>query len=553
MRIDLILKYRNTYMKMRKQILLIATFLFISGQTFATDYYVNAYGGKDSNNGKSKSQAFKTLKKINNLNLKAGDRVLLAKGQVFYGNLQLIKKSGKAGKPIVITSYSTGKSDVNATINAKGFDSGVKLMNCSYVTVENLIITADGDWKKPGKGSMRSGVFYAINNGSNQKEIHIKNIHVKEVYYENKGFQRGAKEVKTANGTQKYGWGIRFLIKNKQGTLKDATVENCRVEHVGHTGIKINGKIFNLKVANNTIFKTGGPGMQFSGLKDAHVVGNVVNYSGSKDDSRKWGRGSGMWTWGCDTVLIEKNEFRNANGPADSAGCHIDFNCKNIVVQYNVSENNAGGFCEILGNNHNCAYRYNISINDGYRVKKKGIAFQEGKIYWLSGFVGKDRERNGPYNSYFYNNTIYVKKEILAKMAVAKVAEGALIANNIFYIEGESKAVLGDQYQPQDAGTADIPDVVFQNNLFLKESNWPKDVMIQDKAPVVGNPKFKNAGGKEKKDYIPTNIKLVKDKGVVIEKIPNDKIGLFVGLKVTTDILGNPIKGAPDMGAIEIQ
>ena len=138
-------------------------------------------------------------------------------------------------------------------------------------------------------------------------------------------------------------------------------------------------------------------------------------------------------------------------------------------------------------------------------------------------------------------------------MAVAKVAEGALIANNIFYIEGQSKAVLGDQYQPQDAGTADIPDVVFQNNLFLKESNWPKDVMIQDEAPVVGNPKFINTGGKNIEDYLPKNDKLIKDKGIEIKQIPNDKIGLFVGLKVTTDILGNPIKGAPDMGAIEIQ
>ena len=29
--------------------------------------------------------------------------------------------------------------------------------------------------------------------------------------------------------------------------------------------------------------------------------------------------------------LIEKNKFQNANGPADSAGCHIDFNCKTLL------------------------------------------------------------------------------------------------------------------------------------------------------------------------------------------------------------------------------
>ena len=50
-----------------------------------------------------------------------------------------------------------------------------------------------------------------------------------------------------------------------------------------------------------------------------------------------------MWTWGSTLGLIEKNKFQNANGPADSAGCHIDFNCKDIVVQHNLSKNNAGG------------------------------------------------------------------------------------------------------------------------------------------------------------------------------------------------------------------
>jgi hypothetical protein len=81
------------------------------------------------------------------------------------------------------------------------------------------------------------------------------------------------------------------------------------------------------------VFKIGGTGMQMSGVKNAHVKGNNIKYYETKDDSRKWGCGSGLWTWGCDSVIIEHNSFRNAKGPADSAGCHIDFNCKNIIVQ----------------------------------------------------------------------------------------------------------------------------------------------------------------------------------------------------------------------------
>jgi len=538
-------------MKILKDFSTLLLLLFLSTSAFATNYYVNAATGNDKNNGKSESTAWKSLKKVNRKSFKPGDQILLATGQEFFGTIELNSQYGKKSNPIVISSYEYANSTEKPIINAKNYLNGIQLTNCSHIKISNLIIKANGGSKNPKKG-MRCGILYTTNSDGNFENIVIKNIKIEDVFFENTGFKRGKDEVKSANGTQSYGWGIRFLSKNKNAFIKDVRIESCEVQNVGHTGIKVNGQIDNLKIYDNTVFKTGGPGMQFSGLTNAHIKGNNINFSGANEDTRKWGRGSGMWTWGCDTMLIEHNSFRNANGPADSAGCHIDFNCKNIIVQYNVSENNAGGFAEILGNNWNCAYRYNVSINDGHRVKKKGIAFQEGKIFWLSGFVGKNRERHGPYNSYFYNNTIYVKSNLIAKMAVAKVASGALLANNIFYIEGESKAVLGDQYQPQEAGEVEIENVIFKNNLFLKASNWPKDVLIQDEAPVFGNPQFVNAGGKDIKDYTPTNVELIKNKGIEIPTIPKDKKGLFTGIKMKKDILGNNIIGLPDMGAIEL-
>ena len=283
------------------------------------------------------------------------------------------------------------------------------------------------------------------------------------------------------------------------------------------------------------------------------VDGNYVDSSGSNNDSRKWGRGSGLWIWGTANVIIQNNHFLNANGPGDSAGCHIDFNCSDVVVQYNFSANNAGGFCEILGNNYNCAYRYNISVNDGHRVKGVNGAFQEGKVFWLSGYVGSNQQPKGPFNSYFYNNTIFTKKEVAANFAVAKSSEGILIANNIFYIEGESKLVAGDQYTPETIGSTPIENYIFENNLYLTESNWPKEVLIQDTKPLIGNPEFRNKGGLKKENYFPVNIFLIKDKGIEIKRIPGDDVGLRIGLKAEHDILGNKIMGNPDLGAIEVQ
>jgi len=236
-----------------------------------------------------------------------------------------------------------------------------------------------------------------------------------------------------------------------------------------------------------------------SKVTDVYVANNVVSHSGSSDDSRKWGRGSGFWTWSASKVLIEKNKFLYANGPGDSAGAHIDFNCDNVVLQYNLTAHNAGGFCEILGNNYNCAYRYNISINDGYRVKGKNKAFQEGKTLWLSGFQGTQKERKGPVNSYIYNNTIYTDASIVAKIAIDNSSKGILIANNIFYFEGNSQTVLGDQYKP-DTESGEVAGGVFmRNNLFFNKNNWPKELGIQDSAPRIGNPNFSNTGGLEVK------------------------------------------------------
>jgi hypothetical protein len=53
-------------------------------------------------------------------------------------------------------------------------------------------------------------------------------------------------------------------------------------------------------------------------------------------------------------------------------------------------------------------------------------------------------------------------------------------------------------------------------------------------------------------DYIPKNDKLVKNKGIEIPHIPNDPIGLAIGLRPTHDILGNKVQGKSDLGAIEL-
>lgn len=544
----------------------IAFFLFgtfICMQAFSSNYYFSSAVGNDTNNGMSVEKPLKSLSEISKLKLIAGDKIFLKKGDVFYGSIELKNISGNEGEPILISSY--GSSDKKPLIDAKGKLNGILIEDCSHIKVSDIEITANGGGVpnyNPNKNYMRCGVFITTQNEGEFSDITIEDLHIRDVFFEEPGFQRGDAEVLTGNGNQNYGWGIRVISKKAKSVLSNILITKCLIENVSHSGIRFTGdyalttqktkNIKNIRIINNRVISVGGPAMQASVAENIEFKGNTVDHSGSDDDSRKWGRGSGLWVWGCINALIEHNSFRNANGPGDSAGCHIDFNNTDVVIQYNLSENNAGGFIEILGNNHNCCYRYNVSINDGSRKFIKNKNLGAGVMITVNGYVGDKKPPIGSSNLYIYNNTIYVNDSLSPEVGFANVTKSILIANNIFCLKGHATYDDRIPFRPENGP---IKDVVFKNNLYLKADNWPdaSQVMITDKAPVYGNPQFVNPGGLNIQDYTPQNAKLIKNKGIVIELIPTDSYGLKGGLKVKTDILGNKIKGLPDMGAIEMK
>lgn len=515
-------------------------------------YYLNGEVGDDNNSG-SKSSPFKSLGKIASLDLKDGDTVFLAAGSVFYGALELNDAHGSERSPIVITNY--GPEGEKALIDAKGFANGILLENCSHIRLENIDIKADGGGFVDQTANMRCGVLIRVSKQGAYNNVTLDRLTIHDVFFEEQGFVRDEEDSKTSNGDQSYGWGIRLINQQDDAVMENVIVSNCEVRNVSHTGIKFTGKnrnIRNIRVSGNRVTDTGGPGIQAGNIADAVFNQNYIDFSGCRKDLRNWGRGSGLWTWSASDVVIEHNTFMNANGPNDSAGCHIDFNCENVVVQYNFSANNAGGFCQILGRNYNCAYRYNVSVNDGWRRKGVNDALQDGRLFWLSGHNGGGNGHVGPFNSYFYNNTMYVSKELVAKFAVIRSARGVLVANNIFYLEGGSEGSSEGIYTLKEGAVSPVVDVVFKNNLYLAPTDWPANLLIQEGDMRIGDASFVNKGSLKIPDYAPTAVKLVKNQGIEIPNIPNDGRGLTVGLKVEKDILGNPIIGKPDMGAIEM-
>jgi hypothetical protein len=540
---------------MRQLLLLFIAALFILGcnkiETTTHEYYINSELGNDNNDGTSPEKAWKSLERASEKAYYAGDKLMLAKGSVFSGKLHL-EGGGSKTEPVTVSPYDAknGKSDL-PKINAQGYLAAVQITDGKNFIISDLELTSDaGIAYEDGAKTKRYGVYVESTIPGSYPNIQLKNLNIHHIFSTENVSSGGQ------NSTSNIGMGICIVMKKGGGKIKNVLIENCKIEMTGHTGIKISGTgsgtninyLDSVIIRNNVLRNIGGPGMVPGRCSNVLVQGNVVDHSGSNADPRMHNRGSGIWPWTCNNVLIEKNKFMHARGKNDSCGAHIDFNCNNVVVQYNLSVDNAGGFVEILGNDNNCCYRYNISINDGFRIKGENKAQKDGHVLWLSGYVGNGNKRKGPFNSYIYNNTIYASAEIISKFSFSTTTKGVLIANNIFYILGETQGISRKLAKMN----AIITNVVFKNNLYQRANILPGLLEITDSVPVIGDPQFANAGGLNSEDYMPANVSVVKNKGITIEKIPGDDIGLKIGLNVTSDFFGNPISGLPDFGAVEM-
>ena len=128
-------------------------------------------------------------------------------------------------------------------------------------------------------------------------------------------------------------------------------------------------------------------------------------------------------------------------------------------------------------------------------------------------------------------------------------AEGCRSVRHFALGKSPVHAILGVLRAPPKL---EVPRTIFRNNLFLHEKSWPKATLVQDEDPIFGDAGFASPGGLKVTDYIPANAALVKDTGMEIPMLPEDTVGLFTGLEVKQDIMGNPVTGKPDLGAIEI-
>ncbi len=417
--------------KKNKQLSLCLALLFCSLPVFAAKYYVDALTGNDGNDGKHPSRAFRTLDKVNQLTLSAGDTLLFRNGTSYEGALR-ISGSGTEAHPILISNYGTGRLPA---IHGKGAaEAALTVFNSTFLTVENLEITNTGAERKPH----RKGVHLLLDNFGIAKDICLRKLYVHDVNGSNVKKQGGGAGIHWTNRGDKTRSAFDGLI-----------IEHCRIERTDRNGITSSGywsrtSWFPSKhviIRYNHLEDIGGDGIVPIGCDGAMITHNTLYRGGQRFPEGD--AAAGIWPWSCDNTIIAYNEVAYYNGPWDSQGFDSDWNCRNTLIEYNYSHDNVGGFVLVCndGNvkapqsvgNTGTIIRYNISINDGFRSTFKSAGFSP--VFHFAGPT---------FNNKVYNNLIYITRArpshtdstLVAMDNWGGYADSTLFANNIFYTEG---------------------------------------------------------------------------------------------------------------------
>ena len=138
-------------------------------------YYFNSISGDNSNIG-IRDKPLRSLDFLDNINLKEGDKILLANGSTFYNTINLINKNG-----IEISNYLFDDYSEIPTINSKAKIAAVFIENSSNININNIEIIANGGGAneflhKKLKTDLRTAILYLVTNQEVYNNLDISNV-----------------------------------------------------------------------------------------------------------------------------------------------------------------------------------------------------------------------------------------------------------------------------------------------------------------------------------------------------------------------------------------
>ena len=517
-------------------------------------YYLSSSTGNDNNNG-SQTQPWKTLSKISNTTLGPGDTVYFKKGDTFRGHY-VVNGSGTEGNPITFKSYGSGNQPV---ISGSDHDNGggdyreaILVENEDNMIFEDLEIQNHRTTSRSDVGDLVSfGIQVISSSAGTKNNFTFRDMTFKNVYglsWVDPGDQDAFNAFEVSGLTFNSSWA---------GIINDVVVEDSYFTDLQRIGIHIkntSGKTSdkrntNIVVRRNEFFQIGGTCVLPIRTENCLIENNIFNQPGAKTNDKMIGRGSAVWNWYSINTIVQYNQAINAKGILDSHGIHVDHSNIDTFIQYNLMQDCEGGFVEILGGNQRAVYRFNISINDGWRVNPNWA--NSDHTIWLNDKIG-GQSGHPSTDSYIYNNTIVINKSgnDAFDTAIDINGQNTRIFNNIFYTVNGSG--IGNQQ-----GNYNDPNLMMTNNLFF--GNIRNNFKTIDANRIEADPQFYDEDRADQYGFQIGASSQAIDAGAAYAgdyahpAIPVDASTIFANVEEypTVDFFGNSLSGdsTPNIGA----
>ena len=584
------------------------------GQNTATGttYYVDSENGNADKNatGTSESDAFKTLKQVNAVNLQPGDQVRFKKGSVFNGEaLHFTKEdSGSADAKVVISTYGD-ESAARPQINTNGqgrwnlnygnpldnqnhkwkgeVSSCILIEDTEYIEINGLELTnnraTDKVAETDSNGNVRNyndayamdrtGVAGVAKDNGTVDHIVLNDLYIHDV---------------TGNVYNKHmtNGGIYFIVakptnEGETGIARynDVQIRNCSLNKVNRWGIAVGytyqwsqfttGALSdatmakygssNVVIENNYLNHVGGdaittmyldrPMVQYNVSENAAEQINTTDYSQQQPSLNANG---------------EENGKQNVGAGRVAAGIW-PWKCKNAIFQYNecfktlnASSGNGDGQPWDADYGDGTNYQYNYSHgNTASTIMFCGPESINNTFrYNIS-----QNEDMGPLdpagntgNCQVYNNTFYIKAGLNTIWHRSHGNGGPVTAeNNIFYFAGSTPATVSN-WNPSN-------NKVFDNNLYYNVSNYPTDanaVKVSAGTAVLvnaGSGPVAAAEDKQARLHEDPTAATVFDGYKLAANSPAINAGKVIvdrnGYSIDHDFFGHAITAVPEIGAAE--
>ena len=514
-------------------------FFFLSpAAAQAATYYVDAEDGDDSNSGLSEGDAWQTLYKINDGDfLLPGDIVLLKRNQTFSDSYISPKSSGALGNPITIDVYGNGN---NPTFNT------LYLSNSSFITIRNMNF---------------SGGSYGVQITGSAGNI-IKNITLQNLQVVGGGlFDAIYSQINTENLTledititSSDGHGIYL-----NGTSTNLTIKNIDMSFVatsGYAGINsrkpiINGLLSNIIIHNRR-------GLDLLGVKDT-IIENIETSS----------RQFGIRSSDSDNVTIKNSTTTNHSSE------NITVDGQNINIENVFSGNGTYGL-RVSGEGSTVNITNSTFLNNGFQA----IVASGNPNITLSIASSTFESSNQPIVSISADSSLSLFNSRIkhsGSTVIENINRGATLnlsgnviehygTGNTIFISGSFEKTTNNithntiiKHSSSNAviGINQLSDVTVINNIIQSSSTG-----------IRLNPDFYDGTITESHNLIDTataSVDFILSSSTIttLDPLLNPDFSLQSGSPAidaglvlaghTSDFLGNPILGLPDIGAFEWQ